>query len=319
MPATQARLSSNRTGTSAFLRRHEAVQRPVEARHDPGHRVQQVEGQARDPRCRSPPAPAGTRRRRSGSPRTTRGARCSAGARRRGIARSAPRTRARAPPSAPAASRTRAATARARAGADRTPRRGCQRSGRPTAKSTRATPTAESGRISRANAIFFTRFALSSTARAPSHRGREQVPGEQSRQQVHGVVGRSPHPGPSPRTRRRRGRSGFSSDQLLRRRAVLHLELLADKIREDLAVGHDDTEPFARGGAATPGSLEGLPGRGHGLSAGVQDQPTLRDQLRMLSVDWRNPTSRSIASTTGGFGPTSWSGRRSARSRGRRA
>ena len=55
-------------------------------------------------------------------------------------------------------------------------------------------------------------------------------------------------------------------------------------------MGHEDTEPFAHVEARRlRGSLEGLPGRGHGLSAGVQDQPTLRDQLRMLSVDLAEP------------------------------
>ena len=139
-------------------------------------------------------------------------------------------------------------------------------------KSTIATPIEDSGRISRGNAIFLTRFALSSTAREPvetdaENRFQANSPGagsgvvrhlvaedphhEREHREVHERVQRRPH-GPEDRGR------------------VLHLQLLAREVREDLAVRGEDAEPLAHpkvrrlGGAQ--GGLEGV----HPGSAGAR-------------------------------------------------
>ena len=105
-------------------------------------------------------------------------------------------------------------------------------------KSTSATPTAASGRISRGNATFFTRFALEITDWAPAVSDTEKrfhASSPERRQ-----TGKSGMSLPSTLTtnvKTARKTSGFKQrpDRAEHRGRVLDLELLADEVPQDLA------------------------------------------------------------------------------------
>ena len=144
--------------------------------------------------------------------------------------------------------RERPRASRTRAGRARAPRRRCRARSTTmnssstavcSTKSKSATPTEASGRISRGNATFFTRFALSITERrAREQRRREQVPREQAREQEHREVGHpvAEHDRDEREDREEHDRVQQRPDRAEERRRVLDLQLLAHEVREDLAI-----------------------------------------------------------------------------------